>query len=100
MQSYGFFLRVGLLVGNGLFAAGAEEGVEVVFEDEADALGGQGGLYVEVAVVEVVVGFEAPVAASVEEVFDVEVSDELVVVEGFVAIAEVAVEKEAVVEQG
>lgn len=71
------FFRV---AGGFCFAGEWEEGVEVVFEDEADALGGEGGLDVEVAVVEVVVGLDAPVAAAGQEIFGVEVADELVVV--------------------
>ena len=70
-----------------------------MFENEADALGRQGGFNVEVAVVEVVIGFQAPVALARQQVFDVEVANELVGVQSFVAITEIAVEQQAVIEQ-
>lgn len=81
---------------------GAQEGgkgVEILAQDDADTLGGQGRAQVIVLVVVAVIGFQAEVARTVKEVFKLEVSDKLVGVQALVAIAEIAVEKQPVVEQ-
>lgn len=77
----------------------AENIVKIVLEHDAYALGGVGCTDVIVLVVVVVVGFQANGALAIEEIFDVEVADELVGVERFVAITEVAVEEQSVIEQ-
>ena len=60
---------------------------------------GEGRFYVVVLVVVVVVGFQSYVSALVQQIFQVEVADEGVVVDGIVAVAYVAVDDETVVEQ-
>lgn len=75
------------------------EGVEVAAEHYADALGGGGGADIVVLVIVAVVCFQAPCPLGCEQVLNVEVSDELVGVQRFVAVAEVAVEQQSVVEQ-
>lgn len=85
-----------------LFAETVEEGeeaVEVAFEHHTDALGGLGRAQVVVLVVVAVVGFQAPASFAVEQILKVEVADELTAVQSVVAVAEVAVEQQPVVEQ-
>ena len=76
-----------------------ENVVEIVFEHDANALGGSGGAHVVVLVVVMIIGFQAYSALTVEEILDVEVADKLIGIERFVAVTEVAVEQQAVVEQ-
>lgn len=57
-----------------------QEGVEILLERHANALGCQCGAGVVVLVVISVVGFQTECARLREEVFDVEVADKLVVV--------------------
>ncbi len=66
--------------------------VKVAFEHYAYALSGQRALQIIVLVVVAVIGLELYCAGSVEQIAYVEVTDEAVVVERLVAIAEVAVE--------
>lgn len=96
------------MLGSGLFIAfllfpllGGEEvaeTVEVFLHDDAEALGVEGRLG-EVTVVGLVVDLQGKVAVGVEEVLQVEVADErrggLL---GIVAIAELSVEQQTVVE--
>ena len=65
---------------------------------DADALSGEGSLG-EIAVVGLAVGLQTEVARRREQPLDVEVADEVGVGNGCVAIAEGAVDEEAVVEQ-
>lgn len=75
------------------------DGGKVAFEYEAGTLCGEGRLDVVVPVVVVVIGFEAEVSVAVKQVFEIEVADEGVVAGGVVAITEVSVEYQPVVEQ-
>ena len=73
-----------------------------MLKDDAHALRGHGVAHVVVTlVVEVVVSLEPHGALPVEEVFEIEVADKVAVarVVGVIAIADVAVKDEAVVEQ-
>ena len=76
-----------------------EQVVEVVLEHDADALGGQRVADVVVLVVAAVVCLQSEIAVLCEQVLNVEVSDKAVAVHRVVAVAEVAVEQQAVVEQ-
>ena len=73
--------------------------VEVVLIHHTYALCGEGGAHGIVAVVEVVVGLESQVAILGEQVFDIEVANEVGRAILAVAIAEVAVDNKAVIEQ-
>ena len=88
-------------VGLGLFLGPQEieEFVEVAAEHDAHALGRLRRPHVEVAVVVAVICLQAPCASFVEKVFYIEVAYKLVAVERFVAITEVAVENQPVVER-
>ena len=72
---------------------------EIVTQHDAHALGGEGRLDVVVLVVVVVVGLEPYGAALVEQILQVEVADEGIVVHRVVAVTEVPVENQPVVEQ-
>ena len=88
-------------VGGGAAEGAVEEFLpvtEVPLEEQADALCGEGGLG-EVAVVGLVVALQADVAGGGEEPLDVEVAHEVGVGELVVAVAEVAVDEEAVVQE-
>ena len=66
----------------------------------AHALGGEGVAHIVVLVVEVVVGLESQRATAVEQILDVKVANEVAaLVVGVVAVAEVAVKQQSVVEQ-
>ena len=80
-------------------APAREKRVEVAAEHNAHALCGGGGAYVVVLVVVAVVSLQAPCAAGCEQVFDVEVAYKLVCVQALVAVSEIAVEEQTVVEQ-
>ena len=73
--------------------------VEVPFHGDADALGRQGG-FGEVAVVGLAVGFQTHVPVSCQQPLQVEISDEVSVRGGLVvAVTEIAIDEQAVVEQ-
>ena len=76
-----------------------EDIVKVALEHHSYALCGQSATQIVVLVIVAVVGFETYRSGAVEEIFDVKVAYERVVVKRFVAVAEVAVEQQAVVEQ-
>ena len=72
--------------------------VEILFHDDTDTLGVQARLG-EIAVVGLVIHLQGEVAVGVEQVLQVEVTDERWVgAGGIVAIAELSVEQEPVVE--
>ncbi len=74
-------------------------GLEVVLPRDAEALCVECG-FCEIAVVGLVVGFEVEVAFAVESPFDFEVADEAALVgHCVVAIAEGAVDEDAVIEE-
>lgn len=79
------------------------EGVEIVTDDEAYTLGGEGIVDGIVALVVMAIDLAAEVA--VEDVLDVEITDEGVAVleradtVGRIAVAHVAIEEQAIVEQ-
>ena len=73
--------------------------IEVALIGDADALCVEGGLC-EVAVVGLVVGLDIGVAIRCESPLDIEVADEVgVVCQGIVAITEITVDEQTVVEQ-
>ena len=72
--------------------------IEVAFQAYAYALRGD-GRFGEVAVVGFAVGFQAYVSAGGEQPLHVEIADEIACCGGIVAIAEVSIDEQAVVQQ-
>ena len=76
-----------------------ENVVEIVFEHDANALGGSCCAHVVVLIVIMIIGFQSDSALTVEKILDIEVADKLIGIERLVAVAEIAVEQQAIVEK-
>ena len=57
-----------------------KEIIEIMFEYESYSLCGESRFHIKVSVVEMIVCFQAPVALPVQQVFNIEVSDKLIIV--------------------
>ena len=77
----------------------SEEIIEVLFENNAYALSCLSSADIIILVIIAVVSFQTPRSFWIEQIFDIKVTDKLVGVELFVAIAKVAVEQQTIIEQ-
>ena len=81
------------------FSRFSEQPFEVVFENDTYALCCQGVAHIIVFIVVAVVCLQADIAVFCQQVLNVEVADKVVAVHGVVAVAEVAIQQQAVVQQ-